>query len=139
MDIFQNRILNIVKKFLLYWLPVILWAGLIFYLSGVPNLNSGMQVFWDVFWRKLAHATEFGILNLLLFRALWGYTWSFKKALWWSLILSGLYAVSDELHQYFVPMRQCRWQDVAQDSLGTLAVSFILLLGRYKNILSSRA
>ena len=111
------------KKFLIYWLPVILWAGGIFYLSGVPNLNSGLPVFWDVFWRKLAHATEFGVLNLLLFRALFGYGVSFKKALWWSLILTILYAISDELHQYFVPLRQARWQDIGQDSLGALLVS----------------
>ncbi len=112
------------KKFLIYWLPVILWAGAIFYLSGVPNLNSGLAVFWDVFWRKLAHATEFGVLNLLLWRAFYyGSGASFKKALWWSLILTLLYAVSDELHQYFVPERQCRWQDLAQDSLGIFLVS----------------
>lgn len=127
------------KKFLNYWLPVILWAGAIFYLSAVPNLNSGLAVFWDVFWRKLFHAAEFGVLNLLLWRALhYGEAVSFKKALWWSLILTVLYAVSDELHQYFVPDRQCRWQDVGQDSLGAVAASFILLFVRYKNILSSQ-
>lgn len=124
------------KNFLIYWLPVILWAGGIFYLSSVPNLNSGLSVFWDTFWRKLAHATEFGILNLLLWRALYGYSQSFKKALFWSLILTVLYAVSDELHQYFVPSREARWQDVAQDSFGAVGVGFVLLFARYKNILS---
>ncbi len=114
-------------KFLNYWLPVILWAGLIFYLSSISGLASNMSVFWDVFWRKLAHATEFGVLNLLLFRALFGYNVSFKKAWWWSLMLTVLYAVSDELHQYFVPLRECRWQDMAQDSLGAMLVSFFLL------------
>lgn len=110
-------------RFLKYWLPVMLWAGAIFYLSGVSGLASNLSVFWDVFWRKLFHAAEFGILNLLLWRALYyGESASFKKALWWSLILTILYAVSDELHQYFVPLRECRWQDVAQDSLGALFV-----------------
>lgn len=127
-----------VKKPIKYWLPVVLWAGIIFYFSSVPNLNSGMAVFWDVFWRKLAHAAEFGILNLLLWRAFYyGENVGFKKALVWSLVLSALYAISDEGHQYFVPDRQCRWQDVAQDGLGALAVSFVLLLAKYKNILSS--
>ena len=126
-----------IKGFFIYWLPVILWTGAIFYLSGMPNLNSGLMVFWDVFWRKLAHATEFGILNLLLFRALWGGRDNFKKAIWWSLILTVLYAVSDELHQYFVPTRECRWQDVAQDSLGALLTSGLIyysfmLIGRKK-------
>jgi len=94
-----------------------------------------MQVFWDVFYRKLAHAAEFGILNLLLWRALYyGENVSFKKALLWSLLLTVLYAASDEFHQYFVPSRQARWQDVAQDSLGAMAVNFVLLLAKYKNI-----
>lgn len=106
---------------------------MIFWLSAVPNLNSGLPVFWDVFWRKLFHAGEFGLLNLLLWRALYyGEGVNFKKALGWSLILIILYAISDELHQYFVPDRQCRWQDVAQDGLGAIGVSFVLLLVRYK-------
>src|SRR3989344_5194252 len=115
------------KRFLIYWLPVILWAGVIFYLSGVPNLNSGLPVFWDVFYRKLAHATEFGILNLLLWRALYYVEKiNFKKALLGSLVFTVLYAMSDETHQYFVPNRQARWQDVAQDSLGALLTSFVI-------------
>lgn len=115
------------KKFLFYWLPPILWAGVIFYLSSISGLASNMTVFWDVFWRKLFHAGEFGLLNLLLWRALfYGEEASFKKALWWSLMMTVLYAASDELHQYFVPNRQCRWQDVAQDSLGVLLTSAML-------------
>jgi VanZ family protein len=113
-------------KFLKYWLPVVFWTGLIFYFSSVPGLNSGMSVFYDVFWRKLAHATEFGILNLLLFRAIFGHEVEFKKALIWSFVLSLLYAVSDELHQYFVPDRECRLQDVGVDSLGVLLTSAVI-------------
>ena len=106
---------------------MMLWAGASFYFSGVPNLNSGMPVFWDVFWRKLFHAAEFGLLNLLLWRALYyGENVSLKKAIWWSLFFTVLYAVSDELHQYFVPLRQCRWQDVAQDSLGAILTSWLI-------------
>jgi len=112
------------KKFLIYWLPPILWAGGIFYLSSISGLSSNMAVFWDVFWRKLFHAAEFGILGLLLWRALYcGQGVNFKKALWWSLLFTVLYAVSDELHQSFVPNRECRWQDVVQDSLGAVFVA----------------
>ncbi len=117
------------KNFIRYWLPVLLWAGLIFYLSGVPNLNSGLVVFWDVFARKLAHAGIFGILFLLIWRALYfGQKINFKKALIWSLILAVSYAFSDEAHQYFVPERQARLADVGIDSLGVLFFSFGLIL-----------
>jgi VanZ family protein len=122
------------KKFIYYWLPVFLWAGLIFYLSSVPNLNSGFAAFWDVFLRKLAHSTEFGILFLLVFWALrFGEGISFKKALLWSFAIAILYAFSDEFHQYFVAERQAKLMDVAVDSLGVILIGLLLLFCRVKN------
>jgi len=121
---------NNIKKFIIYWLPPILWAGGIFYLSGISGLASDMSVFWDVFWRKLFHATEFGILNLLLFRALWGYQMKMDKAIILSFILTALYAVSDEFHQYFVPSRECRLRDMGLDILGAMAAAVIIFLLR---------
>ncbi len=115
-------------KLIKYWLPVCLWAGLIFYLSGVPSLSSGLSVFYDVFLRKLAHAGEFVILVFLIFRALYfGQKIDFKKALIWSLILAVLYAFSDEFHQYFVPGREARLRDMGVDSLGVVFFGMITL------------
>lgn len=114
-------------KFLKYWLPVILWAGLIFYLSNVPNLNSGLVAFWDVFLRKLAHAGEFGILNFLIFRGLRGYEVSFKNALILAFASSILYTFFDEAHQYFVAERQARIKDAGIDSLGVGSISLIII------------
>ena len=51
------------------WLPVVAWAGLIFALSSVPDLGTGLGT-WDLVLRKLAHAAEFAVLGLLLLRAL---------------------------------------------------------------------
>lgn len=118
-------------KFLKNWLPVFLWAGLIFYLSSVPNLNSGFAAFWDVFLRKLAHSGEFGILFLLVFRALrFGEGISFKKALLWSFAIAIFYAFSDEFHQYFVAERQAKMKDVLIDGLG-IALLFLFLISIY--------
>ena len=121
-------------NFLKYWLPPLLWAGIIFYLSDVPNLSSGMVVFWDVFLRKLAHAGIFGILFLLIWRALYfGQKIDFKKTLIWSLILAVGYAFSDEAHQYFVPERQAKLLDVGFDSLGIFLVAFCLIYLKIKS------
>jgi VanZ family protein len=51
------------------WAPVVLWAAVIFVFSSVPNLGTDLGV-WDTILRKCAHATEYAILALLLFRAL---------------------------------------------------------------------
>lgn len=117
------------KKFIIYWLPIILWASLIFYFSSVPGLASGLTVFWDVFWRKLAHASEFGILNFLIFRApRRGRQFNFISALVLSALVTLLYAASDEWHQSFVPGREGKLSDVGIDLLGMLLFSAWLVL-----------
>ncbi|MBA3787736.1 MAG: hypothetical protein H0X21_03465, partial [Actinobacteria bacterium] len=39
------------------WLPVVLWAAVIFALSSVPDLGTGLGN-WDLLLRKLAHVVE---------------------------------------------------------------------------------
>jgi hypothetical protein len=91
------------------WLPVAIWAGLIFALSSVPDLGTGLGG-WDLVLRKIGHAGEFAVLGALLARAL--------RALWPALLVGVLYAVSDELHQVFVPGRAGSPLDVAIDAVG---------------------
>jgi VanZ family protein len=93
------------------WLPVVAWAALIFTLSSIPDLGTGLGT-WDLVLRKLAHAGEYAILAGLLLRALR------RPAA--SVMLGIAYAVSDELHQHFVPGRQASPLDVAIDALGVL-------------------
>src|SRR5687767_882944 len=56
-------------SFLRLWLPVVVWAGVIFAFSSVPDLGTGLGG-WDLVLRKLAHAAEFAVLGALLARAL---------------------------------------------------------------------
>ena len=60
--------------------------------------------------RKLAHLTEYAILGALLVRAL------ARPGL--AVLLGGLYAVSDEVHQHFVRGRHAAWYDVLLDTVG---------------------
>ena len=100
------------------WLPVVLWAGLIFALSAIPNLSSGLGV-WDLVLRKCAHLTEYAILGALLLRALGREAPAF---------LAGVaYAVTDELHQHFVRGRHASPVDVAIDAVG-VAVGMLIWL-----------
>jgi VanZ family protein len=91
------------------WLPVLVWAALIFAFSSVPDLGTGLGG-WDVVLRKLAHATEYAVLGALLVRA------TGRSGL--ALTLGTLYAASDEIHQTFVRGRTGAPLDVAIDALG---------------------
>ena len=98
------------------WLPVVAWAGFIFALSSVPDLGTGLGG-WDLLLRKLAHAAEYAVLGALLVRATGKPGWAFA--------LGTLYAVSDEVHQSFVPGRAGSPLDVALDTAG-VAIGIVL-------------
>ena len=93
------------------WLPVLVWAALIFALSSIPHLGTGLGV-WDTILRKGAHTAEYAILGALLLRALGRETPAFLAAV--------AYAITDEIHQHFVAGRHSSPVDVAIDSAGAL-------------------
>jgi VanZ family protein len=93
------------------WLPVVLWAALIFGLSSIPSLGTGLGT-WDLVLRKCAHATEYAILGLLLLRAIGSELPAFA--------LGAAYAASDEFHQHFVRGRHGTPYDVLIDAFGVL-------------------
>ncbi len=76
--------------------------------------------------RKLAHFTEFAALGFCLSGAI-HFTFG-KRKLYLPLIPAVIYAVSDEIHQYFVPDRACRIFDVLVDSAGSATGIAIFLL-----------
>ena len=72
--------------------------------------------------RKVAHFTEYFILGILLLLTFNSYG---IKNWYIPIIICVLYALSDEVHQYFVPGRACRILDVLIDSTGgTVGVLF---------------
>jgi hypothetical protein len=102
---------------LLPWLPVVLWAALIFGLSSVPDLGTGLGT-WDLVLRKIAHFCEYAVLGALMLRALG------REALAAGAGIA--YAATDELHQQFVPGRHAAFRDVAIDAAGVLAGVLLL-------------
>ena len=100
------------------WLPVAGWAALIFGLSSIPSLSTGLGT-WDTILRKGAHLTEYAILGALLYRALQ------REAV--ALATGIAYAATDELHQHFVRARHASPVDVAIDAVG-LAIGMLAWL-----------
>ncbi len=90
---------------------MVAWAALIFTFSSVPDLGTGLGG-WDLLLRKLAHTAEYAVLGALLARA------TGRAGL--AVALGSLYAVSDEVHQTFVPGRMGSPVDVAIDAAGVV-------------------
>jgi VanZ family protein len=105
---------------LIQWIPVVLWAGLIFTLSSIPDLGTGLGS-WDAVLRKLAHAAEYAVLGALVYRAIR------REPV--AIVLASAYAVTDEVHQSFVSGRQGSPLDWLVDTVGV--VLGVLLYARY--------
>lgn len=87
--------------------------------------------------RKMAHFTEYLILGILVLQLLSDYTKINKRMLIVSLIICYLYAVSDEVHQIFIPGRTAKVLDTFIDGAGSLVG--ITIYGIYqRNVLKCR-
>jgi VanZ family protein len=119
MDDRPPRALPASGRRLLVWAPVVGWAALIFLLSATPNLRFVPDLGLDFIIRKLGHMGVFGILALLLWRAL-SETTAWRRPWAWAFVLTVLYAASDEFHQGFVAGRHPSVTDVGIDAAGAL-------------------
>jgi VanZ like family len=99
------------------WLPVVAWAALIFALSSIPDLGTGLGG-WDLVLRKAAHVAEYAVLGALLARAL---STTVTAWAWLAWVMGTAYAASDELHQHFVPGRHASALDLVIDAAGVAA------------------
>jgi VanZ family protein len=108
-----------VKRFAVYVLPIVAYAGLIFYLSSRSSLPVSLPRFFGA--DKVAHFVEYGILGFLLVRALAGYKVALHRAVWVAITLALAYGISDEVHQAFTPGREPSVWDVVADLLGAAA------------------
>ncbi|MGI8929397.1 MAG: VanZ family protein [Candidatus Limnocylindrales bacterium] len=111
------------------WGPAIAWAALIFVLSAQPNLRFAPDEGLDFVVRKLGHMAVFGILALLLWRAL-AATTALRRPWAWALALAVLYAITDELHQAGVVGREASVADVGIDAAGALIAVAAVALAR---------
>jgi len=110
---------NSAGKFIKYWLPVIICAILIFYLSSltgedIPGLFIGQDI--------IGHLAEYAIFALLLSRALKAYNLklNYNKRILWVCVIAIIYAMSDEFHQMFVSGRVASFFDLLLDAIGSL-------------------
>lgn len=113
-------------KFLKYCVPVILYASLIFTLSSFPHIPQP-KLFPNA--DKVIHLFEYAILTLLLARAIGSMKTQKGKiqGVYFAVIIASLYGISDEIHQAFVPGRDCNLIDWFSDLSGVLLFLIIKL------------
>ncbi|MEA1925689.1 MAG: VanZ family protein [Patescibacteria group bacterium] len=110
---------NSFKDVVIYWIPALAWAGLIFYLSDISELKTGLSTPYEIAVRKVTHMLEFGILSVLVMRIAYKrYNISLAISFLTALAVTTLYAVSDEFHQIFVIGRDGNVKDIFVDFLG---------------------
>ena len=107
---------------------MVAYAVLIFFLSSISDPSPG---FIPHFFMadKLIHLIEYTLLGFLLFRA-FGEWLPPRKKLILSFALASFYGFTDELHQYFVPLRDAEFMDLLADSAGALLGAYVALMIR---------
>ena len=83
----------------------------------------------EVVVRKLAHFSIYTLVGFLLMSLFSTYELQERKRILFTLIIGILYAISDEIHQAFIPERGPQITDVMIDSLGvTFGIIIVLTL-----------
>ncbi|MEA2006869.1 MAG: VanZ family protein [Patescibacteria group bacterium] len=120
----KRKIIQIIA----YWLPALIWAGVIFYLSNQPGLRIGLTTPNEILARKIAHALEFGVLAWLIWRlTFYCFNVETRKAVFLAGVLAILFAASDEFHQMFVVDRSGNVADILVDSIGVLLTLHVIV------------
>jgi VanZ family protein len=110
-------------QMLWYWVPVALYAGVIFFLSDQSHPEEHLPSFLlKNVSDKVLHAVEYAVLGALCYRAFrWGLNGQVAaRALIIAIVAASLYGVTDEVHQLFVPFRESSWLDWLADTIGAV-------------------
>ena len=105
-----------------WWGAAVLWCALIFALSSIPDHRTGGAPLKETLSRKGAHLVEYGVLAFFVAQALMVAGRRRRTVVAGAFVFCALYAVSDEIHQAFVPGRYGQVRDVVLDILGAALV-----------------
>lgn len=134
MEIIKNKPSTI---FMLLWMLLIFTMSSFDATESANQSNSIVNIITDIFKienievlsfiiRKLAHFTEYLILGLLTINMLNKNDISKKYLI--SILICLIYAISDEIHQLFVPGRVCQLRDILIDSIGSITGVYLYKL-----------
>jgi VanZ family protein len=138
------------------WLPAVILMGIIFYFSSKPDYSSNQSSLFIVnvllkiyekithirqqeikpemietlnfIERKLSHFCEYAVLADAFAFHLAVLKQKGKRLFLFPVILSAIYASTDEFHQLFVPGRSGQLRDVMIDTSGAIAGTLVFIL-----------
>jgi len=141
MNMTKEKNVNVAR--MISWILVLLWMSVIFVFSSqdasASSQSSGVvsdaiiEVIEDTFpdttisedtfeftLRNAAHFFLYFVLGLLLLHALHFYQLKWISLIGYSLLIVIVYALTDELHQYYVPGRAFEISDLLIDTFGAM-------------------
>ena len=107
--------------------------------QAIPGVSTAILTFLV---RKSAHIIAYFILGILMYRALCItiHRWRARTVASLALLSCSLYAVTDEIHQLFVPGRSGELRDVMIDSIAALVgVGLCAWMMRWRSLRKSTA
>lgn len=117
----------------IFLVPSIICSFTIFILSHQPNMQLDYTGF--VFEDKLWHFIAYACLGSSIFYAVSNISKkNISRLILNSLIICSIFALSDEIHQYFIPGRMFELSDIIADIFGALtAIIVYSLIYKWKN------
>lgn len=94
-----------------------MYAALIFFLSSIPQSEFPEDILFPDYVLHIVEYLPFGFLLVRAFKKTLK-NLSFKKIIMYSCVTVFAYALSDELHQLFVPGRDVSIVDILSDNVG---------------------
>ena len=140
------------KKRIVYTILTLLWMLVIFLMSAqtadvsgkessavtekivglfVENPSAQTIDTIETIVRKICHFLEYALMCFLCYHTFRSYGVKGKKIAF-CILVTVAYAVTDEIHQYFVPGRACRAFDVLIDTIGALCGYLIAKVLKFK-------
>jgi VanZ family protein len=110
----------------LAWILAAAWACLIFVLSSIPGRHlPKVEIMTH---DKLLHAMVYAVLGGLFLLAVKATSpLGAGRLVTAAVVLAGLYGLTDEFHQLFVPGRSADLRDAAADAAGALVGASVAL------------
>jgi hypothetical protein len=126
--------MTLISRSVLYLFPLIymflIWQQTSHFdpesVSGLSVVLSETVILAIGAFLELAHLFEFGILYFLIIIAILSYGHLNKWKEFLAIAISLLYGLSDEIHQIYVPFRTFSFVDILKDTVGVLAIWFII-------------